>query len=87
MTMRNFSERPREEQDRGTVASQYDPLTERILSEISRKRMFKIAAAELIGMNPSTFYTRCRRGDWHTSEVAALAAVLQTSFERLTEVA
>jgi hypothetical protein len=87
MTMRNFSERPREEQDRGTVASQYDPLTERILTEISRKRLFKATVAELIGMTPQTFYTRCRRGDWRTSEVAALAAVLQTSFERLTEVA
>jgi hypothetical protein len=87
MTMSNFSERPREERDGGTVASQYDPLTERICSELRRKRLRKTTAAELSGMNPRTFYTRCRRGDWRTSEVAALAAVLQTSFERLTEVA
>jgi hypothetical protein len=87
MTMRNFSERPRGEQDGGTVVGQYDPLTERILTEISRRRLFKVTVAELIGMTPSTFYTRCRRGDWRTTEVAALAAVLQTSFERLTEVA
>jgi hypothetical protein len=79
----SFPNRARPRGDERTV----DPLTERILTEISRRRMFKATVAELIGMTPQTFYTRCRRGDWRTSEVAALAAVLQTSFERLTEVA
>jgi hypothetical protein len=58
-------------------------VTERITSEISRQGRFKRGVAELAGINPSTFYTRCARDDWRTGELRRLARVLQVRFETL----
>jgi hypothetical protein len=53
-----------------------DPLTERILRLISRKRHTQARVAQLAGMSPSTFYTRVRTGRWSFGELCDIATAL-----------
>lgn len=66
-------------------APAYPEITERIAAEIDRQGRSKAVVSELAGIVPSTFYTRCQRGDWTTSDLAAIARVLRVAPEALTE--
>jgi predicted XRE-type DNA-binding protein len=62
-----------------------DPLTERILRLISRKRLSQTRVAQLAGMNPSTFYTRVRTGRWSFGELCDIATALDERVDVLLD--
>lgn len=63
-----------------------DPLTERILQIISRKRLFQRAVAENAGMSPSAFYTRVKSGRWSLDELHDIATALNERVDVLLDV-
>ena len=63
-----------------------DPLTERILLIISRKRLYQSQVAQLAGMKVPTFYTRVRTGRWSHDELHDLATALDERVDVLLDV-
>jgi len=63
-----------------------DPLTERILQVISRKRLYQRGVAELAGMAPSAFYARVKSGHWSFEELCDIATALGERVDVLLDV-